>query len=494
MHGRRRWVVLAISLINAPLTAELAYESALIDIGEADGVLLHGDLTPGRVDDLVVFTDGGEDRERRMTVYAFGDDGWRVVRDAAVDRDVIFVDVLATAAGDRLLLFRRDHVEWVDPTDWTRRPLVSAPSVYNVPPKDVPRVAIARDINGDGRDDLALPDFDGYWVWLQDAQANGGWTKPVKLAATPTAMSGYRSTTYRPREMYELDDDGDGRMDVAFWEDERFLVYRATDEGFETEPVEIELPVDVRSDDVTVSVGIGGGSDLGKDRVTLYDVGDYNGDGVGDLVTNTLTIDGLLDQRTRYDFHFGKRDAGGGTVFSAVPDTAIPSRGIQGPFDTDDFDNDGAKDFGMATIDIGIGTIIGALLTGSVRFDIDFYVMRDNAYPEVPNVTRPVKIRFSLRTGTITSGRWMNLGDMTGDGLTDLLVPGGGEGIEVYAGTGDASLFADRPTVIAVDFPDTTVPGGVHIADLNDDGRDDLMIRFPPTEDEANRIGVVLSR
>ena len=34
------------------------------------------------------------------------------------------------------------------------------------------------------------------------------------------------------------------------------------------------------------------------------------------------------------------------------------------------------------------------------------------------------------------------------------------EKIAVYPGTGNADLFADRPVAIAVDFPDTTMPGG----------------------------------
>ena len=320
-----------------------------------------------------------------------------------------------------------------------------------------------------------------------------GWSGPTKLGATPTAISGFRSVSYRPRAVYELDYDGDGRTDVAFAEHERFLVYRATEDGFETEPLDLRLPVEFASDDFTISFGIGGGK-RDQDRVTLYDVGDYNGDGIGDLVTNTLIIGGLLDYSTRYDFYFGTR-ADGETTFPETPDTSIESSGVQSPFEAADFNNDGRKDLGLASINIGIGKIIAALLTGSVRFDVDFYLMGEHGYPEEPNVSKPIKIRFSLRTGTVTYGRWMVPGDVTGDGLTDLLVPVGGTEVEVYAGTGDANLFADQPTRIIVDFPDTAAPGGVEISDLNADGRDDMVIRFPAIEEgESNRVGVALSR
>ena len=487
------WFMALAGLLSGPASAQLAYDSDLIDVGDSDGLVLHGNLTGGDVDNLVVFADGGEARDRRMSMYTFDGTGWDLAYAADVPEDVIFVDMLESADRDRLLMFRRDHVDWLDPDGWTRTTLVSAPSVYNVPPLDVPRVEIARDVNADALADLVLADFDGYWVWLQGEAPDADWIGPVKLAATPTAIARFRSASYRPREAYELDYDGDGRNDLAFWEDGRFLVYRANSNGFDVTPLELALPIDLHSDDVAVSIGVGNGSESDPDRVMLYDLGDYNGDGVGDLVTTTLTIDGFLDQSTRYDFHFGER-VDGGTRFVETPATAIESDGIQGPFETGDFDNDGRQDFGMASIDIGVGKIIAALLTGSVRFDVEFYVMRDNAYPEEPNVTKPIRFRFSLRSGSVLSGRWMDTGDLTGDGLTDLFVPVDGE-IEVYAGTGDDNLFRDRPATIPVDFPETTMPGGVTIADLNDDGRDDIVMRFPPSEEnEANRIGVVLSR
>lgn len=493
MRGLAWFMALAPGFLSAPASAELTYSSYLVDVGESDGLVLHGNLTGGKVDNLVVFEDASETRDRRMAMYAFDGTGWDLAYAADVPGDVIFVDMLEAPDRDRLLMFRRDHVDWLNPDGWTRTTLVSAPSVYNVPPLDVPQVEIARDVNADALGDLVLPDFDGYWVWLQDEAPNADWIGPVKLKATPTAIARFRSASYRPREIYELDYDGDGRNDLAFWEDEQFLIYRANGASFDARPVELELPIEFRSDDVTISIGVGNRDESDAERVTLYDVGDYNGDGVGDLVATTLTINGIFDQSTRYDFYFGER-VDGGTRFAKTPATAIDSDGIQGPFETGDFDNDGRQDFAMASIDIGIGKIIAALLTGSVRFDVEFYFMRDNAYPEEPNVTKPIRFRFSLRSGSILSGRWLDTGDFTGDGLTDLLVPVDG-GIEVYAGTGDDKLFRDRPTTIPVDFPDTTMPGGVNIADLNDDGRDDIVMRFPPTEeDEPNRIGVVLSR
>ena len=344
--GRGGWSMLAVGLLSGAAWAELAYDSYVVDVGDSDGLVLHGNLIGGEVDSLVVFGDGRAGRDRRMALYAFDGIGWDLAYAANVPEDVIFVDMLESADRDRLLMFRRDHVDWLDPDGWTRATLVSAPSVYNVPPLDVPQVTIVRDVNADDRGDLVLADFDGYWVWLQDDTPNGDWIGPVKLAATPTAIARFRSASYRPRAIYDLDYDGDGRNDLAFWEDELFLIYLASGSGFETTPLELELPVDFSSDDITISIGVGRRAESDTDRITLYDVGDYNGDDVGDLVATTLTINGFLDQSTRYDFYFGEL-VDGGTRFPKTPATVIDSDGIQGPFETGDFDGDGRDDIVM---------------------------------------------------------------------------------------------------------------------------------------------------
>ena len=217
-------IAFAAGVMSGSASAELAYDSYLIDVGESDGLVLHGNLTGGEVDSLVVFGDGDEDRERRMAMYAFDGSDWDLAYAAEVPDDVIFVDMLGSADRDRLLMFRRDHVDWLNPDGWIRTTLVSAPSVYIVPPLDVPQVEIVRDVNDDGKGDLVLPDFDGYWVWLQGEELESDWIGPAKLAATPTAIARFRSVSYRPRAIYDLDYDGDGRNDLAFWEDDRFLV------------------------------------------------------------------------------------------------------------------------------------------------------------------------------------------------------------------------------------------------------------------------------
>lgn len=494
-------IALIAALLAGPVLAgvELAYDSFEIDTGEAvSETLLHGKLTaPGQrheheTDDLVVFGQS-EDNQRSLAVYSLEDGEWRLGHATEVDASTIFVDMAELGGQDRLLTFRRGRIEWLDPKTWQTRPLVSASSFYNVPPLDVPHVDIGQDVNDDGLDDIALPDFDGYWIWSQ--RPDGRLSEPVKLPTEPTTHMAFRSATYRSRALYRLDFDGDGRQDLAFWNRDRFVLYLGTDGGYDTTPVAFDAPATFKSDDISVSYGFG--SD--EPNVMLHGIDDYNGDGIGDLATITMGARGLFSQTTRYDFHFGVRHDGT-TTFNAEPDTSIAFDGIAGPMMAPaDFDGDGRIDFGIAVAEIGIGKIIAALLTGSFSFAVEFYLMSDAGYPPEPNATKRVKVRISLTSGELLSANWLALADVTGDGIKDMLVANKSGLIDVYAGTGEADLFAREPLALRIDLPDDAMmpPGGIHVADLNDDGREDLIVELlSPSEKspKTNRRIVALSR
>ena len=465
--------------------AELAYDNHQIDLGEAiSQTVVHGRVTGGGVDDLIVFTH--DEQGRRMAVYAYAQDGWSRVHVADVPSDLVFVDMIKLGGRDRLLALRREGVDWIDPETWALKPWLSAASMYKVAPPDVRELDIALDLNGDGLDDIALPGFDGYMVWTQ--RPDGSLSDPVELGAPPTSRTGFRSAAYRAREIYRLDFDGDGNGDLAFLNGDGLDVYLGlAGGGFVTESIAVQVPMGLTTDDVTISFGFG---DIVDDtRTLLYGIEDFNGDGVADIATSTIKVGGLFDQSTRYDFHFGRR-AGDTTVFDAIPDTYISSAGVQGPLERSDMDGDGRLDFGMLSFKLGIGKIVSVLLTGSVSFNMNFYLMGESGYAQRPNMQRRVKLRLDLGSGRV-AGNWVSVGDLTGDGVRDLLVQADATRVDVYPGTGDAGLFAERAIEVAVELSDQ---GSVRLADLNGDGKDDMFMTYRAGDDESRRIAVALSR
>ena len=85
--------------------------------------------------------------------------------DFRVSSAVSFVDVANIGGRDRLIAYESGHLSWFDPESATERALVAATVNFNPPRRDeIPHVDVTRDVNGDGRDNLVVPDVDGFSV------------------------------------------------------------------------------------------------------------------------------------------------------------------------------------------------------------------------------------------------------------------------------------------------------------------------------------------
>ena len=61
-------------------------------------------------------------------------------------------------------------------------------------PGEIPHVDVTRDVNDDDRDDLVVPDVDGFWVCIQ--MSDGAFADPVKIGPS-TEMGRYGADGYR---------------------------------------------------------------------------------------------------------------------------------------------------------------------------------------------------------------------------------------------------------------------------------------------------------
>ena len=104
-----------------------------------------------------------ENQNRRLRIYAFDDDTWVESLDATLRPEVLFVDVANIAGRDRLITYEPGHLNWFDPETATERALVRVTSNFDPPHRgEISHVDITRDVNGDGRDDLVVPQVDGF--------------------------------------------------------------------------------------------------------------------------------------------------------------------------------------------------------------------------------------------------------------------------------------------------------------------------------------------
>ena len=384
--------------------------------------VLTGFLLGGAVAELaVVYIDENEDR--RLRIYAFDGGTWVPRLDATLGPGVSFVDVATIAGRDRLVTYDCGRLNWFDPDSATERALVVVSSNFNPPRRgEIPRVDVARDVNGDDRDDLVVPDVDGFWVFIQ--MRDGAFSDPVKLGPA-TEMNriygadGYRYDPWSQSRVHEVDYNHDGRGDLVFWNDDHFEVHTQDERGlFAPTGTTFTTDVGFHSDELST---LATGDMLGT---VLHSLTDLNGDSVADLVVVSLEGRSISGKRSTYEVHFGAQQhpmaalcSGGASTSRVLPQgsgplsrrsqrhpqnrvgrRAQPSRAWLGAtrssrttrsssgWDRHDFDRDGQIDLMFTTIEVEfLGSSLWKRLKGfmgdDVWLDLEFYHRAAGRYP-----------------------------------------------------------------------------------------------------------------
>jgi len=431
-------------------------------------------LVDSRADIIVASVD--VDKKRSLEIYRFQNQTWSSVLKILVRKEVIFIDLVTIAGVDTLLLFERNKVSVLNPGTGQETLLHAVNSIYNLPVDDsLPQIEVSKDLNNDGLEDIAMPDFDGYQILLQ--KRDGSFTEPALIGSASLMNTTLEDNPwYQPRSMYSADFNQDGLDDLVFWKDNHFEVYAQLVGGI-FDPTPQNFTSNVRfSSDGLYSLELGEGAEENNlEQKVLFALDDLNGDGVADLMIFKLEGRSLFGKKSTYEIYHGKPGLDGSIVYSPEAQTEVRSRGIQFDIQKHDFDADGQSDILVLSIDLGLGKIIAALLTGSSSIELGFYRMSEGIYPPTPNVTRKLKVEFDLSTGE-TFIPSVLVADVTGDGRSDLLIQHGREELRVYEGIAGAELFKRGARKFELEMPDSE--DSISLVDLNNDNRKDVMLHF----------------
>ena len=490
--------------------AAYTFERYEVAIGAAERqTVLTGFFSGGSVADLAaVSIDGSGDRH--LLIFASVDGEWGPATEATLRPDVSFVDVANIDGRDRLIAYGDGRLTWFDPVSATERELAEVTSDFSPPPRrEVLHVDITRDLNGDGRDDLVVPRGHGFQVLVQ--MPGGRFADPVAIGPTTGldrvyGADGYR---YRPWEeggrIHQMDYDRDGRGDLVFWNEDHFAVHLQDEDdlfpGKASTTFTTGIPFD--SDQIATLAAPTGIRSRRRDNMpegesrgrVLHALTDMNGDGIADLVVFSLDAGSLWRMHSSYEVHYGAAAPGGGTEFSPQIGAVVESEGILAGIDRYDFDGDGQVDVMLTSFHptvLGvIRVLVKSLFTGAGSFDLNFFRMEDGLYANRPNASREVRPKAPKKTGERTFWPAVLLGDVNGDGYSDLLVQRGRERLLVHLGVPGPELFARRPQRIAVAMPQGEEY--TWLADLNQDGRQDVLMHHPSTT-EPHRVTMLMSR
>ena len=468
--------------------------------------VLTGFLLGGTIAELVVVSIDDND-DRRLHIYAFDDGSWALRLDATLRPEVLFVDIANIGGRDRLITYENGRLNWFDPESATVHPLVAVTSNTPPPKGEIPHVDVTHDLNDDNRDDLVVPDSDGFWVFIQ--MGDGTFADPVKIGPPIEmdriyAADGYRYDPWGEGRVHKMDYNRDGRSDLVFWNEDHFEVHLqderglfapvaktfTTDVAFDSnDPASLAAPQEVRRRRIDHQLT---GATTGR---VLHSLTDMNGDGVADLVVFSLEIKSMWSVHFAYEVHFGAPTPDGGTVFASDIGTAIRSDGLPFGLGPHDFDHDGQVDMMFTTMKFGIFKTIGmisrAMLTRSLQMHLEFYRMEGGIYPDKPNATRKIKGHapgVSGEKGIFHPS--VLIGDVSGNSRSDLLVQNGPEELCVYLGVPGPKLFARRPQKVAVAMPNEEY---TWLVDLNKDGVQDILMHHPSTT-KPHRVMILIAR
>lgn len=490
----------------APAFVPERYEVVL---GTADRqTVLTGFFANGPVADLaVLYIDDAGDR--RLRVLSFLDGDWSPAVETSLRRDVSFVDVASIGGRDRLVAYGGGRLTRFDPVTGKERELATVTSDFKASPRrEVLHVDITRDLNGDGRDDLAVPHGQGFQVLVQ--ASGGSFTEPLWIGPSTGldrvyGADGYRYTPWEEGgRVHQMDYDLDGREDLVFWNGDHFVVHLQTEQGlFSPETRTFTTVIPFESDQIASLAAPAGIRNRRLDHMpegerkgrVLHSLTDMDGDGVTDLVVFELKGASLWKMHSSYEVYYGAPGPRGTVEFSSEPGAAVESEGIIAGVDRHDFDRDGQVDVMVTafepTVLSAARILIMSIFTGAGSFDLEFFIMEDGRYAERPGAVREIRPRSPRKSGERTFWPAVRLGDVNGDGRSDAVVARSRKALHVHLGAPGPGLFAKRPRKIAIRVPEDEEY--TWLADLNRDGSQDVLMHHPSTT-EPHRLTVLLSR
>ena len=474
--------------VDGAYAAELTFNKSTVNAPfELTHPIIAADVLPQSGKELIAFGIDGM-KQRKMAIYQLVEGEYKLLHQYQLPLAVHSFDITSSTTNglQQLYFLSQDELLLMQPQPIdTSLNLVSVAQINSLSFKERPdfisRGEFVKDLNGDSQDDILIHDFTQAHLFLATEQGFNRQTLPIK----PQSRLFEDGATYTQSIVYISDFDLDGLADIVKIGEGELEVYKQTDaKGFD--------PV---AQYVSVSQPISGidwwnkrdayGEPLDQSELIYRKVEhlkDLNDDGISDMVIRYTKSTSVFDRVNDYEIYLGEPKEGR-ISFPKTPSSVVRAEGTLTGLEFVDIDSDNKDEVLVAGFDIGVSQVVGAILSGSIAQDVHLFKMDANSrYSDKSNVTKEVELNFSLSSGQ-SGNPVVKLADLNGDGLKDLLLSEDESTLRIYLGKAGNGLFSRKAQEHELQLP--TDGEMIMVEDLNDDGREDLLIKYGRQDDKS---------
>jgi hypothetical protein len=491
------WITAKGSVPGYSLVPDLTFDVTDIEVGGKLTDASYEDLNGDKRVDLILV------KGREIQIFFQQESGFSATPSQkwSFDRRAVLFDTIDMKGnGQRQILFlAKDGVYTYDLVGQQYRLLrkrrKKLKTLTRRPSKgEIRRKDLCRDLNGDGLEDLLIPEASGLGLYFNQGGKFGprrGLFEPPNAVVAPGTdqLSSKITTVYWFANPTVVDFNRDGRKDLILPVNDTVKIFPQDGKGnFPSYPqAVIKMPKQK-----LLAAGERPGFEL--DLTMPLMLTDLNNDGYVDMLS-THVGDGL----TR--LFLGSKD---GIKAFEKPTQTIRAKGVSFFAFTVDLDGDGLLDLVIPRTDkIGIWYILKVLVTRTVNIDaLCFYQRKDAAqpFPREPDFTSEIEVpllfkstgdRFNVGTSFVASVS----GDFNNDGRKDVLYRIEDDELGLFYGRKDRKGFPDDPSaklkvrdVSGYRFLMADVP------DLNGDGRSDVVLKYYSWDRKSDRVSIYLSK